>query len=249
MTATGYRRHLVEANLRVTAPRRSPDRDPHEASIPVEHDRRPSPVLSHIAPRPNVCSAALVEKPGPARKPNATCCYAIRAQPGLQVEPQYIRNMGGSDMAITLVVNGIAHTVDVEPETPLLWVLRDSLEAHRHQILLRHRAVRRLHGAHRRPGDPLVQLPGVGRRRQRPSPPSRGCRRTGRTRCNWRGSSTTCRNAATASPGRSWPRWRCSSRSRSRPTPTSTPMMTNICRCGTYLRIRQAIHKAAELQA
>ena len=42
-------------------------------------------------------------------------------------------------MAITLVVNGIMHTVDVEPETPLLWVLRDTLEAHRHQILLRHR--------------------------------------------------------------------------------------------------------------
>src|ERR1700741_3266977 len=31
-------------------------------------------------------------------------------------------------MAITLVVNGIAHTVDLEPETPLLWVLRDSLK-------------------------------------------------------------------------------------------------------------------------
>ena len=31
-------------------------------------------------------------------------------------------------MAISLVVNGIAHTVDVEPETPLLWVLRDSLK-------------------------------------------------------------------------------------------------------------------------
>ena len=31
-------------------------------------------------------------------------------------------------MAITLVVNGIMHTVDVEPETPLLWVLRDSLK-------------------------------------------------------------------------------------------------------------------------
>src|SRR5713226_1537424 len=39
-----------------------------------------------------------------------------------------IRNMGGSDMSISLVVNGIAHTVDVEPETPLLWVLRDSLK-------------------------------------------------------------------------------------------------------------------------
>jgi len=28
---------------------------------------------------------------------------------------------------ITFVVNGVSSTVDVEPETPLLWVLRDSL--------------------------------------------------------------------------------------------------------------------------
>ena len=27
----------------------------------------------------------------------------------------------------------------------------------------------------------------------------------------------------------------------SRPTPTSTPALTNICRCGTYTRIRAAI--------
>jgi isoquinoline 1-oxidoreductase alpha subunit len=25
--------------------------------------------------------------------------------------------------------------------------------------------------------------------------------------------------------------------------------MTNICRCGTYVRIRKAIHRAAEIQA
>jgi isoquinoline 1-oxidoreductase alpha subunit len=30
-------------------------------------------------------------------------------------------------MAITLTVNGQARSVDVEPETPLLWVLRDTL--------------------------------------------------------------------------------------------------------------------------
>lgn len=30
-------------------------------------------------------------------------------------------------MAITLTVNGTAHTIDVEPEMPLLWVLRESL--------------------------------------------------------------------------------------------------------------------------
>ncbi|HEU4993446.1 MAG TPA: (2Fe-2S)-binding protein [Gemmatimonadaceae bacterium] len=29
--------------------------------------------------------------------------------------------------AISLVVNGRTHTVDVEPDTPLLWVLRDAL--------------------------------------------------------------------------------------------------------------------------
>ena len=36
------------------------------------------------------------------------------------------------------------------------------------------------------------------------------------------------------------------------PKPTDADInnnMTNICRCGTYLRIRQAIHRAAELQA
>ena len=30
-------------------------------------------------------------------------------------------------MAFTLNVNGTSYTVDVEPETPLLWVLRDSI--------------------------------------------------------------------------------------------------------------------------
>jgi hypothetical protein len=31
-------------------------------------------------------------------------------------------------MSISLIVNGIAQSVEVEPETPLLWVLRDSLK-------------------------------------------------------------------------------------------------------------------------
>src|SRR5437764_9943212 len=36
--------------------------------------------------------------------------------------------MGGSGMSISLIVNGSAYTVDVEPDTPLLWVLRDTLK-------------------------------------------------------------------------------------------------------------------------
>ena len=31
-------------------------------------------------------------------------------------------------MSISLIVNGMAHAVDAEPDTPLLWVLRDSLK-------------------------------------------------------------------------------------------------------------------------
>jgi len=30
-------------------------------------------------------------------------------------------------MALSITVNGVAHSVDVDPDTPLLWVLRDTL--------------------------------------------------------------------------------------------------------------------------
>jgi isoquinoline 1-oxidoreductase alpha subunit len=39
---------------------------------------------------------------------------------------------------------------------------------------------------------------------------------------------------------------------RERPTPSDADidaMVTNVCRCGTYHRVRQAIHLAAELMA
>jgi isoquinoline 1-oxidoreductase subunit alpha len=35
--------------------------------------------------------------------------------------------MEGVDTMITLTVNGTGHQLDIEPETPLLWVLRDEL--------------------------------------------------------------------------------------------------------------------------
>ena len=56
----------------------------------------------------------------------------------------------------------------VPGDTPLLWVLRDNLEPHRHQVRLRHGAVRRLHGLPRRQAGALVPDAAVvaqGRRR------------------------------------------------------------------------------------
>ena len=94
---------------------------------------------------------------------------------------------------------------------------------HRHQVRLRRRAVRRLLGAHQRRGAALLLDP--GRRRQgdrQDRHHRRPVARTARIRCRRPGPRSTCRNAATASPARSWRPRRCSRRSRSRPTPTST---------------------------
>src|ERR1700719_1646840 len=55
-------------------------------------------------------------------------CCATPARPGWNVELHAFANTGGSAMSISLIVNGSAYTVDVEPETPLLWVLRDSIK-------------------------------------------------------------------------------------------------------------------------
>ena len=116
----------------------------------------------------------------------------------------------------------------------------------RHQIRLRRRAVRRLLGAHQRRGAALLLDPASA-----PSRPTdkivtiEGLSPNARIRCRRPGPRSTCRNAATASPARSWRRRRCSKKN---PKPTDKDIdeaMTNICRCGTYQRIRAAVHLAA----
>ena len=103
-------------------------------------------------------------------------------------------------MAVTLTVNGEARTVDVEPDTPLLWVIRDTLGLTGTKfgcgiaacgactVHLNGRAVRSCTCPDRRP-------PRAPRsRRSRAWRPAAPC-----TRCSRRGSTTRCRNAATAS--------------------------------------------------
>ena len=53
-------------------------------------------------------------------------------------------------MTTTLNINGETHEVDADPDMPLLWVIRDLVGPDRHQVRLRHGAVRRLHRAPRR---------------------------------------------------------------------------------------------------
>src|SRR5579884_3021600 len=51
-----------------------------------------------------------------------------RARPVARDARIFRRQGRGSDMAIDLNVNGERHSVDVAPETPLLWVIREQLQ-------------------------------------------------------------------------------------------------------------------------
>ena len=151
-------------------------------------------------------------------------------------------------MSISLVVNGSAYTVDVEPDTPLLWVLRDSLKLTGTKygcgiaqcgactVLIDGRATRSCSiPASTVAGKAVTTIEGLSTDGTHPvqlawiefDVPQCGYCQSGQIM------------AAMALL-------------KQKPKPTDADInreMTNICRCGTYPRIRAAIHRAAELQA
>ena len=151
-------------------------------------------------------------------------------------------------MAITLVVNGIAHTVDVEPETPLLWVLRDSLKLTGTKygcgiaqcgactVLVDGKAERSC-------SYPIASVAGKtittieGLSADGTHPVQLAWIEFDVPQCGY------CQSGQIMA---------AVSLLKQKPKPTDAEInseMTNICRCGTYPRIRAAIHRAAELQA
>jgi isoquinoline 1-oxidoreductase alpha subunit len=155
--------------------------------------------------------------------------------------------MEGSGMSVSLLVNGIAYTADVEPETPLLWVLRDSLKLTGTKfgcgiaqcgactVLIDGRAMRSCSiPASAVAGKAVITIEGLSAEGTHPvqlawiefDVPQCGYCQSGQIM------------AAVALL-------------KDKPKPTDDEInreMTNICRCGTYPRIRAAIHRAAELQ-
>jgi len=151
-------------------------------------------------------------------------------------------------MPVELKINNVVKTVDVEPDTPLLWVLRDTLNLHGTKLWLRDGALRGMHRDGRRPGRTLLSDAGFQRRRQagyhhrRPLPrrlPSRpdGLEKIDVPQCGY------CQAGQIMSASALLART---------PHPTDADidaaMSGNLCRCGTYPRIRQAIHEAATMQ-
>ena len=77
---------------------------------------------------------------------------------------------------LKLKVNRQDYEVEVSPETPLLWVLRETLGLTGTKYRLWHGAVRRVHGPPRRRGRAVVRHPGLARRRQGGHHDRRACR-------------------------------------------------------------------------
>ena len=149
-------------------------------------------------------------------------------------------------MPISLIVNGIAHTVDVEADTPLLWVLRDALKLTGTKygcgiaqcgactVLIDGRAMRSCSvPVAAVAGETITTIEGLAGTH----PVQLAWIELDVPQCGY------CQSGQIMA---------AIDLLRRKPKPTDADInakMTNICRCGTYPRIRAAIHRAAELQA
>ena len=146
--------------------------------------------------------------------------------------------------AYQLTVNGSAHTVDVAPDTPLLWVVRDSLGLTGTKfgcgIAQCGACTMHIDGVATRTcvfpvagvvGKKITTIEGLS-----PSgdhPVQKAWKDIDVPQCGYCQSGQLMAAAALL---------------KAHPKPTDEQIdaaMTNICRCGTYQRIRAAIHKAA----
>ena len=147
---------------------------------------------------------------------------------------------------IAVTINGQRHELDIEPETPLLWVLRDELgltgtkygcgiaECGACTVHLNGEAVRscqvQISDADGATITTIEGLSTVGSH-----PVQRAWIEQDVPQCGYCQSGQIMAAVALL---------------KAKPDPTDADIdqtVTNICRCGTYQRIRAAIHRAAEL--
>jgi isoquinoline 1-oxidoreductase alpha subunit len=149
-----------------------------------------------------------------------------------------------------LIVNGVARDVDVVPEMPLLWVLRDVLAltgtkygcgaglcgactVHLDGVPVRSCSTQ----AGAAEGKQITTIEGLARDGQ-DHPVQQAWAELNVPQCGYCQAGQLM--AAAALLDRT---------SRPSPADIDQAMAGNLCRCGTYLRIRQAIIRAAELRA
>ncbi len=147
---------------------------------------------------------------------------------------------------LTLSVNGYSYALDIEPETPMLWVLRDEIgltgtkfgcgigQCGACAIHVDGVAVRSCQlPASEAVGKSVVTIEGLGARRLHAV--QKAWIEADAPQCGYCQSGQIMAAASLLAKN---------------PTPTDADIdaeMTNICRCGTYPRIRAAVHRAAAL--
>jgi isoquinoline 1-oxidoreductase alpha subunit len=150
-------------------------------------------------------------------------------------------------MAFTLVVNGMQYSVDVEPDTPLLWVLRDSIgltgtkygcgigQCGACTVLIKGAAVRSCSlPVNRAVGTPIMTIEGLSTDGSHPV--QLAWKELDVPQCGYCQSGQILAAVALLSKA-------------AKPTDADIDaQMTNACRCGTYHRIRQAVHRAAAMR-
>jgi aerobic-type carbon monoxide dehydrogenase small subunit (CoxS/CutS family) len=149
-------------------------------------------------------------------------------------------------MPVELTINNVAKTVDVDPDTPLLWVLRDTLNLHGTKygcgmglcgactVMVGGQAIRScLTQVSTVVGKPVTTIEGLSPDGQHPVQVAWGAIDV--PQCGYCQAGQIM--SATALLAHT-------------PHPTDeeidAAMSGNLCRCGTYPRIRQAIHHAAK---
>jgi isoquinoline 1-oxidoreductase alpha subunit len=152
-------------------------------------------------------------------------------------------------MAVTLKVNGKTHTLDIEPDMPLLWALRDEIgltgtkfgcgiaqcgacTVHIDGQAMRSCSVPVSTAA----GKNITTIEGLAGADGKLHPVQAAWIAEDVPQCGYCQSGQIMAAAALL---------------KEKPNPTDADIngITNICRCGTYIRIRRAIHRAAATKA
>ena len=150
-------------------------------------------------------------------------------------------------MEITLTVNGKSHKVDVEPETPLLWVLRDTigLTGTKYGCGIARCGACTVHvdgqamkscqiQASAAFGKKITTIEGLSPDSKHPV--QQAWVEVGVPQCGYCQSGQIMAAAALLSK-----------RKNPSDAEIEAAMADNLCRCGTYLRIKQAIRRAAQI--
>ena len=127
----------------------------------------------------------------------ARLSVSFKRGPQNQTGSAPLGSIGRKHMA-RLTINGTARDIDAEPDTPLLWVIREQvgLTGTKYGCGIAQCGACTVHidGEAVRSCSVTLRVAEASRR----SSPSKASRPTARTRCRRRGSRTTCRNAAIA---------------------------------------------------